>query len=95
MWEDLAKMLINEHLSDNVPTTSSQMEKYEPIYEETIKFESSLVQEGLIAPGTNNLSKYISDASILFSNRICQDILAFAHDIMLYDIHNLIRYHLP
>jgi len=90
VWDDMAKMLINEHLSDNVPTTKSQMEKYEPIYEETVKFESSLIQEGLIPEGTNDLSKYISDASILFSNRICQDILAFAHDIMLYDIHNLI-----
>lgn len=90
IWDDMSKMLINEHLSADVPTTKSQMEKYEPIYEETVKFEASLIQEGLISPGTNKLSKYISDASIQFSNRICQDILSCAHDIMLYDIHNLI-----
>jgi len=90
LWEDMSRMLINDCLAENVPTTKSQIEKYEPIYEETLNFESSLIQLGLIPAGTSDLTKYISEASVLFSNRICQDILAFAHDILLYDIHNLI-----
>lgn len=90
IWDDMSDFLINEHLASDVPSTKSQMEKYEPIYEETVKFEAALMETGLIPVGTNKLSKYVSDASIQFSNKICQDILSQAHEIMLHDIHNLV-----
>ena len=86
IWNDVSDMLINDHLSADVPTTNYQLEKYEPVYKETVNFETTLSNELFIPPKTNKLSKYVSRLNTQFSNKVCQDILSIAHDIMLYNI---------
>lgn len=91
IWKELSETLINDHLAAAVPSTNSQMEKYESTIKETIQFELDLVKLGFIMAGTNNLSKYVKDVNVHFANKVCQDILSEARDLMFCNVHNLIE----
>jgi len=91
IWKELSEMIITDHLSAAVPSTNSQMEKFESTIEETIKFEIDLINEEFIPSGTDTLSKCVKDVNVHFANKVCQDILSEARDLMLTEIHNMVE----
>jgi len=88
IWKDISDMIIQDHLSNAVPNSNSQMEKFESTIQETVKFESELIKEGFIPESTDSLSKYIKEINVHFANKVCQDILSDARDFMLSEMHN-------
>jgi len=91
IWKELSESIIKDHLSLSVPSSNSQMEKYESTIGETLQFENDLRSEGFIPDDEDVLSKYIKDANVHFANKVCQDILSEARYIILTEMHNTIE----
>ncbi|XP_065654056.1 centromere/kinetochore protein zw10 homolog isoform X2 [Hydra vulgaris] len=92
IWKDLSEVLIAEHLATALPNTNSIIDKMDTAYiQDTITFELDLIKEGFILPGSSILTNYVKDINVHFANKMCQDILSEARDLMLIDIHNMIQ----
>eukprot|EP01134_Creolimax_fragrantissima_P006212 CFRG6212T1 len=89
IWEPLTAMIIDEVLVNAIPIHAPQSDEtdhtYQKVIESTRAFESDMISCG-IAQGNvselSELSRYAENVSVHFSNRIREDMLMRARDIM-------------
>ncbi|XP_028399895.1 centromere/kinetochore protein zw10 homolog [Dendronephthya gigantea] len=90
IWKQLTEIIIKDCLEKCVPTTSSQLEKYEDTITTIAKFEMTLIATGFLAEGTETLQTYCKNVTTHFSNKKCQDLLFTAREMLKSNVsfHN-------
>ncbi|KAL6268596.1 hypothetical protein P5V15_001728 [Pogonomyrmex californicus] len=92
LLEQLSHCLITDCISHTIPTSNADMKNFEPVVETINEFQNYLVEIGFLSEDQLFLSEYTNNIDKLFINRICQDLLAKAKNIMKKDLHDSIRY---
>ncbi|KYQ54748.1 Centromere/kinetochore protein zw10 like protein [Trachymyrmex zeteki] len=92
LLEKLSHPLITDCLSHTIPTSNADLKNFEPVVETINEFQNYLVVIGFLSEDQLFLSEYTNNIDKLFINRICQDLLAKARNIMRKDLHDSVRY---
>ncbi|KYN00573.1 PREDICTED: centromere/kinetochore protein zw10 homolog [Cyphomyrmex costatus] len=92
LLEKLSHPLITDCLSHTIPTSNADLKNFEPVVETINEFQNYLVEIGFLSEDQLFLSEYTNNIDKLFINRICQDLLAKARNIMRKDLHDSVRY---
>nr|XP_011698225.1 PREDICTED: centromere/kinetochore protein zw10 homolog [Wasmannia auropunctata]XP_011698226.1 PREDICTED: centromere/kinetochore protein zw10 homolog [Wasmannia auropunctata] len=92
LLEQLSRPLIADCISHTIPTSNADLKNFEPVVEMINEFQNYLVEIGFLSEDQLFLSEYTNNIDKLFINRICQDLLAKARNIMRKDLHDSVRY---
>ncbi|XP_031844991.1 zeste-white 10 kinetochore protein [Nomia melanderi] len=92
LLDKLSTSLTNNCISRIVPTSSADLKNFTPIVQAIYDFQYFLVEIGFITSDELFLSEYTKNIDKLFIERICQDLLAKARNIMKKDLHDCITY---
>ncbi|XP_076628616.1 zeste-white 10 kinetochore protein isoform X1 [Colletes latitarsis] len=92
LLDRLSAMLTADCISQIIPTSSADLKNFEPIVKTINDFQYFLVEIGFITDEQLFLSEYTKNIDKLFIDRICQDLLAKARNIMKKDLHDCITY---
>ncbi|XP_018058497.1 PREDICTED: centromere/kinetochore protein zw10 homolog [Atta colombica] len=92
LLEKLSHPLITDCLSHTIPTSNADLKNFESVVETINEFQNYLVVIGFLSEDQLFLSEYTNNIDKLFINRICQDLLAKARNIMRKDLHDSLRY---
>ncbi|KAG7213241.1 hypothetical protein KM043_002542 [Ampulex compressa] len=92
LMDQLAECLTTDCISRTIPTSSTDLKNFEPVIKTINDFQSFLVQIGFITSDQLFLSEYTKNIDILFIDKICQDLLKKAKNIMKKDLHDCMRH---
>ncbi|KAL0113921.1 hypothetical protein PUN28_011331 [Cardiocondyla obscurior] len=92
LLEQLLHPLITDCISHTIPTSNANLKNFEPVVEIINEFQNYLIEIGFLSEDQLILSNYTNNIDKLFINRICQDLLAKARNIMRKDLHDSVRY---
>lgn len=92
LLDRLSESLTADCLSQIVPTCSADLKNFIPIVQAINDFQYFLVDIGFITSDQLFLSEYTKNIDKVFIERICQDLLAKARNIMKKDLHDCIVY---
>ncbi|XP_024889791.1 centromere/kinetochore protein zw10 homolog [Temnothorax curvispinosus] len=92
LLEQLSRPLIADCISHTIPTSNADLKNFEPVVETINEFQNYLVVIGFLSEDQLFLSEYTNNIDKLFIDRICQDLLAKARNIMRKDLHDSVRY---
>ncbi|XP_033336792.1 zeste-white 10 kinetochore protein [Megalopta genalis] len=92
LLDRLSASLTTNCISRIVPTSSADLKNFTPIVQTIFDFQNFLVDIGFLTPEELFLSEYTKNIDKLFIERICQDLLAKARNIMKKDLHDCITY---
>ncbi|XP_076174713.1 zeste-white 10 kinetochore protein isoform X2 [Ptiloglossa arizonensis] len=92
LLDRLSAMLTTNCISRIVPTSSADLKNFTPIVKAIDDFQYFLVEIGFITSDQLFLSEYTKNIDKLFIEKICQDLLEKARNIMKKDLHDCITY---
>ncbi|XP_076655809.1 zeste-white 10 kinetochore protein [Halictus rubicundus] len=92
LLDKLSASLTTNCISRIVPTSSAELKNFTPIVQAIYDFQYFLVDIGFITSEELFLTEYTKNIDKLFIERICQDLLAKARNIMKKDLHDCITY---
>ncbi|XP_035697894.1 centromere/kinetochore protein zw10 homolog [Branchiostoma floridae] len=91
LWEDLSQAVIKGCLVHSIPRTSQELERYMEVISATEEFVSSLENLGFLHGEDSALMRYVKEINVHFANKKCQDILAFARDLMTSEMLDTVQ----
>ncbi|XP_047364969.1 centromere/kinetochore protein zw10 homolog [Vespa velutina] len=94
MLEQLAESLTMNCIARTIPSSSTELKNFEPVVEETNDFQSYLIEIGFITEENLFLKEYTDNIDKLFIDKICQDLMVKARNIIKKDLHDSIK-HIP
>ncbi|XP_015431621.1 PREDICTED: centromere/kinetochore protein zw10 homolog [Dufourea novaeangliae] len=92
LLDRLSASLTTNCISRIVPTSSTDLKNFTPIVQAIYDFQYFLVEIGFITADQLFLTEYTKNIDKLFIERVCQDLLAKARNIMKKDLHDCITY---
>ena len=92
---DMTQLLTNHCLKTHVPKNKEELDRYEIVKEETLKFEATLVELGLAEGGCNGLSLFTQNIEVYFEEQKREELLANARSILQKSIHDTERVEPP
>ncbi|KAK2577429.1 hypothetical protein KPH14_003536 [Odynerus spinipes] len=94
MLERLAESLTTNCIARTIPSSSTELKNFEPVVEATNEFQSYLEEIGFITEKQLFLTEYTNNIDKLFIDKICQDLIVKARNIIKKDLHDSIK-HVP
>ncbi|EZA57238.1 Centromere/kinetochore protein zw10-like protein [Ooceraea biroi] len=92
LLERLSHMLTTDCISHTIPTSNADLKNFKPVVEAINEFQDYLMEIGFLSEDQLFLSEYTNNIDKLFIDRICQDLLVKARNIMKKDLHDSVRY---
>ncbi|XP_012142032.1 zeste-white 10 kinetochore protein [Megachile rotundata] len=92
LLERLSASLTADCISRIIPTSNADLKNFTPIVQAINDFQYFLVKIGFITNDQLFLSEYTKNIDQLFINKVCQDLLSKARNIMKKDLHDCIIY---
>ncbi|XP_015516849.2 centromere/kinetochore protein zw10 homolog [Neodiprion lecontei] len=92
IFKQFSENLINDCISHTIPSSSLELQNFEPVIQDISKFQDYLVEIEFIAPDKVFLSEYIKNVDGLFIKKICQDFLGKARTVMKKDLHDTVKH---
>ncbi|KAG5892866.1 hypothetical protein JTB14_032590 [Gonioctena quinquepunctata] len=93
--DNLSELLIKNCLQDTIPSTLEGLQKYKDVIEDTKKLDEVLRNCKMFAEDTTSIVDYTNNIDVLFINKMCQDHLITAREIMKKDMHDLVEVGVP
>ncbi|XP_025159400.1 centromere/kinetochore protein zw10 homolog isoform X2 [Harpegnathos saltator] len=92
LLEQLSHSLTTDCISHTIPTSNANLKNFEPVVEAINEFQDYLVEIEFLSKDQLFLSEYTNNIDKLFIDRICQDLLVKARNIIKKDLHDSVRY---
>ncbi|XP_050455461.1 centromere/kinetochore protein zw10 homolog isoform X2 [Cataglyphis hispanica] len=89
--KQLSHSLTTDCISYTIPTSNANLKNFEPVIEAINEFQDYLVQIEFLSKDELFLSDYTNNIDKLFIDRMCQDLLVKARNIMKKDLHDSVR----
>jgi len=83
--------MIKEVLAPAVPNCVSKLPQYQDVVDKTELVNEYLVENKFLTPTNMTLLNYARNVDALFANKVCQDLLSKARDIMKEDMFTTIE----
>ncbi|KAI4497966.1 hypothetical protein M0802_006790 [Mischocyttarus mexicanus] len=90
--EQLTESLTTNCIARTIPTSSTEFKNFEPVIEETNQFQNYLVEIGFITETQLFLKEYTDNIDTIFIDKICQDLMVKAKNIIRKDLHDSIKH---
>ncbi|KAM0735806.1 Centromere/kinetochore protein zw10-like protein [Formica fusca] len=91
LLKQLSHSLTTDCISYTIPTSNANLKNFEPVIEAINEFQDYLVQIEFLSKDELFLSEYTNNIDKLFVDRMCQDLLVKARNIMKKDLHDSVR----
>ncbi|EFN64147.1 Centromere/kinetochore protein zw10-like protein [Camponotus floridanus] len=91
LLKQLSHSLTTDCISYTIPTSNANLKNFEPVVEAINEFQDYLVEIEFLSKDELFLSEYTNNIDKLFIDRMCQDLLVKARNIMKKDLHDSIR----
>ncbi|XP_076314532.1 zeste-white 10 kinetochore protein [Tachypleus tridentatus] len=85
--KEFCDCLIQECLSPAIPSHSKDLEGYSKVIELTSNLQVQLETLGFLEAGDTTILEYARNVDSLFANKMCQELLVCARNIMKEDLH--------
>ncbi|KAL7305383.1 hypothetical protein TKK_0002126 [Trichogramma kaykai] len=97
LLENFSTVLIEDCISKIIPTSTTELEKFEFFVRKIEEFQTFLLQIKFISEDHMFLSKYTMDTDKLYIDKKCEKLLESARNIMKKDLHDtfLHKPHIP
>ncbi|XP_034173768.2 zeste-white 10 kinetochore protein isoform X1 [Osmia lignaria lignaria] len=92
LLDRLSTSLTADCISRIIPTSNADLKNFTPIVQAINDFQYFLVKIGFITNDQLFLSEYTKNIDQLFINKVCQNLLTKARNIMKKDLHDCITY---
>ncbi|XP_034949709.1 centromere/kinetochore protein zw10 homolog [Chelonus insularis] len=92
MWKKLSDLLIKDCISDVIPTSNTQLKNFQVVEQEINELETYLVEIGFITDNECYLSMHVKNIDTLYIDKICQDFLTKARELVKKNLHDSFKY---
>ncbi|KAK2709627.1 hypothetical protein QYM36_013333 [Artemia franciscana] len=87
----ISDFLIEKYIAPAIPSSANDLEAFESFISKVVSLEYLFKEAGFFGEEDSSLSNYVKNINFLYANKLCQEVLSSARNLILKDLSKTVR----